>query len=109
MTITAKATLEVASDLLGFFSAILLLVPTLRGSAARYLVVKRRTEILERYKSEGREPNPEVLRTLQEGEDVAASLFRREDRALVVWGFRLLVGSFGLKLIYHLVDKVISP
>jgi hypothetical protein len=99
------AILEVASDLVGFLSAILLVIPTFRSAEARFLVVKRREEILHRAASQQRPLSPRILAKLQAAEDVAASLFRAEDRGLVVWGMRLLLLSFFLKLVYHVLGK----
>lgn len=101
-----KAWWELASDCAGFLSAILLLVPTLYTSAARVLVWQRKKEILERYRAEGREPTPRSLAKLRAAEDAAASLFRAQDRWMIVGGLWLLFASFLFKLIYHYLDKL---
>lgn len=94
--------IEVASDVMGFASAVMLLIPTYSDLETKLLISESQEQLAEI-------PNPQLRAKLAaKFGALEAGIYRltTKEANLVRWGLRSLVASFGLKLFYHFITKV---
>lgn len=97
---TIAKIVEVLSDALGFVSALALLIPVQQNIRARAGVAARRSAVMVM------DDGPTKLMALesldQAEKDVSA--FSHGEVRLIRWGTSLLVGSFAIKVLSHLIS-----
>jgi hypothetical protein len=94
--------LELWSDVIGFFSAIAMLLPTLRADKLLKFVAQFRGSLKEARRSGGVDPNADKYLEWLENEPGKWSRF---DAVCLRLGAALLVLSFGLKIVYHAATR----
>lgn len=101
--------LEVGSDVLGAVSGVVMYVPTHRQLEARRVVNSDlEVDLSPSAPAPVDQQEAAKIQQMLRRADAYASSYNPKDHQLMVWGLRLFILAFALKLVYHALAKVLG-